>query len=122
MPLMNIYVSHSRTFDFRHQLYEPLLESPLAVDHHLILPHQHSDSPYPLEKNIKNIDLVVAEVSFVSTGQGIELGLAHAAGKPIICFYKNGSSPSQSLSLVTHQNYSYFRVEELIRQLTEKIS
>ena len=95
---MTVYISHSRSFDFRHVLYEPLLESSIATDHNLILPHQFSDSPYEFEKNVAKMDLIIAEVSFPSTGQGIELGIAHAAHKPIICFYKNGSSPTQALS------------------------
>jgi hypothetical protein len=121
MPVMNVYISHSRSFDFRHLLYEPLLESIIATNHHLILPLHDSDSTYPLEKNLSKIDLIAAEVSYPSTEQGLELGLAHANRTPIIYFYKNGSSPSQALSQISHINFAYIRSEDMIRQLAEKI-
>jgi hypothetical protein len=49
----------------------------------------------------------LAEVSYPSTGQGIELGWANVYGTPIICFYRHGSDPAKSLQEVSQNVIEY---------------
>ncbi|MES2930765.1 MAG: hypothetical protein V4665_03200 [Patescibacteria group bacterium] len=69
---MKIFVSHSQNFDFTADLYEPL-NDPVFAEHSFFFPHK-DDKNINTQEEIKNSDLVLAEVSFPSTGQGIELG------------------------------------------------
>ena len=70
---MKIYVSHASSYDYRGELYEPLK---LALpDHELFLPHEKSnDVSQEARDIIEACDIVLAEVSYPSTGQGVELG------------------------------------------------
>jgi len=68
---------------------------------------------------IKNQDLVIAEVSHASTGQGIELGWANLFGTPILCVNKKGSKPSNSLRFISDNFIEYSDSEDLIDKLTE---
>lgn|GEM_PF-193548 len=115
---MRIYISHARSFDYQLELYQPLLNSPIASEHELILPYmggggQSTDTKAVLQA----VNLVVAEVSFSATGQGIELGWADMLGKPIICFYRQGYPVSSSISMITNRVYSYKDPTDLIKQL-----
>ena len=95
---MKIYVCHSTAFDYINELYEPLKQD-LANSHNFILPHD-SDSDVHSKDLIGSSDLVLAEVSYPSTGQGIELGWADAAHKPIICIYRDGTKPSGAIQYI----------------------
>lgn len=116
---MKIYISHSRDFDFQNDLYQPLLESKLSKDHTLILPHLQSSSIFDSKSLIRNhdCDLVLAEVSFSSTGQGIELGWADDAKVPVACFYRAGAKVSGSLQAVTETFIEYKDQSDMINQL-----
>ena len=96
---MRIYVSHSSSFDFQSQLYQPLSESALAGEHVLIFPHRQSNEPFPIRELLakRQCDLVVAEVSYPSTGQGIELAWAAQYGVPILCVSRIDTKRSSSL-------------------------
>lgn len=39
---------------------------------------------------LKEADLIVAEVTTPSLGVGYEIGIAEAAGKPVLCLYRKG--------------------------------
>ena len=67
---MKIYVCHSTSFDYNNHLYEPLKS--VLSDHDLIFTHD-ADSDFHSKDAIDSSDLVLAEVSYPSTGQGIEL-------------------------------------------------
>ena len=67
------------------------------------------------------MDLLVAESSFPSTGQGIELAQAKAAKVPIICFYKSDSKPSSSLRFVTNDIVEYTDMPDLFVKLQAMI-
>jgi hypothetical protein len=117
---MKIFVSHSREFDFADELYKPLQQAIFFKNHELILPHATNEF-LDTKKLIQQSDLILAEVSFPSTGQGIELGWANDSNLPIICFYKNTRLPSKSLSSVTTIILSYANTENLIKQLSQQI-
>ena len=118
---MKIYVSHSRHFDFKNELYDVLESSNLK--HDFIFPHKESDAPFnskELLKN-KNCGLVLAEVSYPATGQGIELGWADAYAIPVICIYKKGSEISGSLKVVCETFIEYEKdLVEKLRTAFEK--
>lgn len=115
--LMNVFVCHSTAFDFKSELYEPL-KSGLSGSHNLVLPHE-AGADYNSKETITTCDFVIAEVSLPSTGQGIELGWADAAGIPIICIHKAGSTPSSALHHVTLDVMQYSNYDELIEKLKQ---
>lgn len=82
---MNSYISHSRNFDFVKELYIPIRESRLNTEHFFLLPHEDSDTVFPTKDYFESqeCDMVIAEVSYPSTGQGIELGWAEMLHIPI---------------------------------------
>ena len=118
---MKIFVAHSSNFDFKNELYSPLRNSELNKTHEIFLPQEKSDIG-PITKDIiKNSDLIIAEISFPSTGQGIELGWANIYGIPIICIYKNDAKTSRSLKKITDQFISYDNSNDMIEKLTSFI-
>lgn len=66
---------------------------------------------------LQQTDVLVAESSLPSTGQGIELAQAHAVGVPIICFFKTGSKASSSLRFVTNKIIEYSNTNDLFAKL-----
>ncbi len=112
---MNIYVSHSRSFDFKKDLYEPIRQSSLNDEHTFVLPHETSDEPFNSKDYLQNqADLMIAEVSEPATGLGIELGWADAYKVPIVCIYRKGSKVSGSLKVVSKNFVEYSNSKELI--------
>ncbi|MDB5258993.1 MAG: hypothetical protein JWO73_201 [Candidatus Taylorbacteria bacterium] len=85
------------------------------------LPHEDGR-----EANNKQIittsDLMIAEVSFSSTGQGIEMGWANLSGVPIICMYKKGSKVSGWLKDVSDSVIEYSDSADMIGKIEDFIS
>lgn len=115
---MKIFISHSRAFDFVNEVYQPLRQATFFKDQELILPHE-TDTFINTKPIIKTVDLLIAEVSFPSTGQGIELGWANDANIPIIFIYKQGSNVSQSLFAVSETFLEYTTPDDMIQKLLE---
>jgi len=120
---VRIYVSHSRSFDYQLELYEPLLHSSLATEHQLILPFLNGGGQSPDTKAVlQSVNLVVAEVTFSHTAQGIELGWADMLGKPILCYYRQGYPASANIAMITNHIYPYKDPADLIYQLEQALS
>ena len=87
---MKIYVSHLRRGNYEEELYKSLLSSRLAEKHTFIFPHSKSQKPFNTKELFKDkrCDIVLAEISYPATGQGIELGWADMFNIPIYCIYK----------------------------------
>ena len=66
---------------------------------------------------LQHTDVLVAEASLPSTGQGIELAQAEAASVPILCFYKAGFKPSGSLRFVTDAVIEYTDTDDFLAKL-----
>ena len=115
---MKIYVSHSQDFDFLNSLYKPLRTSGLNTNHEFFLPHE-SDKFINTQEVIKNSDLILAEVTFPSTGQGIELGWASMLKIPILCASKEGSKISGSLNYITKNFIIYTDSADLVAKLAK---
>lgn len=117
---MKIFISHSRKYNFEEELYKPLRNSELNKKHEIILPHENGQQ-IDTKDIIRDCDLVVAEVSFPGTGQGIELGWANGSYVSIICFYKPGSEISKSLKYVTDTIVEYDFFETMSKKITEVV-
>lgn len=121
MNCMKIFVSHSTNYDFTNELYAPLRQSDLGTKNEIVLPHENQQDI--LTKDIiKGCDLVVAEVSYPSTGHGIELGWADMFKIPIVCIHKEGSEPSRSLRKITHDFITYKDKNDMTARLSKYIA
>ncbi len=114
---MKIYVAHSRDYDYKNELYKPLRESELNISIEIILPHENSDGLFNSKEELKNVDYIIAEVSYPSTGLGIELGWANIYNTPIILIHKTGVTISSSAKSVATEIINYSSNEELISKL-----
>lgn len=121
---MKIYISHSREFNYTEELYKPLKESDISVIHEIILPHETHDHPtdFVTRDIIKHVDILIAEVSYPSTGQGIELGWADACGCTIVCVYRRGARISDSLKVVCNQFYEYTDTKEMMKHMADVLA
>jgi hypothetical protein len=117
---VKIYVSHSTKYDYKHDLYDLIRSSELNTQHEFFLPHESQDDGVFAKDIIREADLLIAEVSEPSTGQGIELGWADAYDVHIVCVYREGSQPSGSLRFVSDEMHSYSDGQLL--SLLEKIT
>ena len=119
---MKIYIAHSKDFDFKKELYEPIKNSSLSKEHLFIFPHEDKDNFVNSKEIIKDdCDLIIAEVSYLSTGLGIELGWANVYNIPVLCLSKKGSKVSKSLQVVTNNFIEYSNEEDLIENLKSKL-
>lgn len=118
---MKIYVSHLKKSDYKNELYAPLRNS--GIDE-FIFPHENSEEPFRTRELFENkeCDLVLAEVSNPSTGQGIELGWASILNIPIICIYKKDHEIAGSLKVITSDFIEYSDSQDLIKKLREKLN
>lgn len=118
---MKVYVSHKRNESFKEELYEPIEDSRLFEKYEFIFPHSESNEPFSSREMFlnKEIGLVLAEVSYPATGQGIELGWANAANVPIVCFFKKGFKIANSLKAVSNDFIEYENSKDLISKLEE---
>ena len=82
----------------------------------------HKSKETNTKEIISNCDLVIAEVSLQTTGQGIELGWANFSNVPILCVYKKGSEISSSLKFITNEFIEYENIEDMIRKIRDFIN
>ena len=118
---MKIYVGHSTAFDFKKELYGPIRKSKFNEENQLIFPHEDSSDTFDSKNELEKIDLMIAEVTFPSTGLGIELGIANIIGIPIICIYKNNAKISSSIARIATKLISYGNAKQLIAKLAIEI-
>jgi hypothetical protein len=116
-----IYVGHSGDFDFKNILYRPILESKLNTAYDFTFPHESTSMPFNSRTFLKNCDGMIAEISYPSTGLGIELGWADLYEIPIIALYQKGKQPSKSTKVITSDFISYNDSKELIRKLSSTL-
>jgi hypothetical protein len=121
---MKIFIAHSSAYNFVNELYLPLKSSSLLREgHELILPMDNGRLGTS-RTEVQTCDVLIAEVSLPSTGQGMEIGWADAVNIPIITIAKEGSSPSKALMYVTLNTNFYTdsaslvaTVENIIRKI-----
>lgn len=117
-----VYVSHSSNFDFTSELYQPLKLSNLVNKFDFILPHDGQPYQSGAKDLIKTCAKVVAEISFPSTGSGIEIGWADAFEIPLIILHNNNVTPSRYYYDLAENVLSYGSVEEMITKLADVLS
>ncbi len=118
---MKIFVSHSSSFDFENQIYIPLRNSEINKQHEISFPHENGKDVITKDI-IKDSNLVVAEISFSSTGQGIELGWADVFNIPVVCIFKTGSKYSKSIGKLTENFIEYDDSPDMIEKLSKYIN
>lgn len=111
---MKIYIAHSREFDYENELYQPIRSAKQLPQSGIILPHENDKTPAHGRDFYKQLDLVIAEVSYPATGLGIELGWVFDDSIPIVCIYQSGKRYSGSLHAVTSQFHEYHNPDELV--------
>lgn len=117
---MKIYISHASKFDYINKLYNPIKESEFFKEHEFIFPHD-GDKVINTKEIISKSDLLIAETSLQTTGQGIELGWADYANIPIICIYEKGVEISSSLKFITKDFIEYENIEDMINKIKMKL-
>lgn len=113
---MNISISHSTSFDFETELYTPIKKSFRLRKHNFFFPEDRVKNTRDV---IKSCDIMIADVSYPSTGTGIEIGWASTVDKPIYCIYKKGCEYSFSLKFITENFYEY--TEDTLTKVIEQI-
>ena len=94
-----IYIGHSRDerLDYQKKLYLPLISS--FDKDVLIMPHEKGDEALLNSQVVlPTCNLMIAEVSYPSTGLGMELAWAEHAAIPVLCMYKISCQPSSSVT------------------------
>jgi len=119
---MRIYIGHSTGFDYEKELYEPLKASGLSRQHELLFPHEGGSITQNEKDFYATIDLFVAEVSYPSTGLGIELAWTADAQRKILCVHRADKKPSLALKTVCSDIRSYRGMEELIKFIQEVVA
>ncbi len=118
---MKIFIAHASSFDFRKELYLPLRNSSINKNHQITLPREYGEEKITKEI-IRSQDLLIAEVSHPSTGQGIELGWANIFAIPIVGVYRKGATPSPATRYVIKNFLEYTDAEDLIEKLNEYLA
>lgn len=120
--LMLIYISHASSFNFAEELYKPIKKGLGASN--FIFPHEDlKTNPYDVRKlfNSGKCSQVIAEVSYPSTGQGIELAWAEHLNIKINCIYNSKATPSSSLEKVSDTFFQYNSTSRML-SIIEKIT
>jgi nucleoside 2-deoxyribosyltransferase len=120
---MKIFIAHASSFPYEEKLYAPIRASELARTHEFILPEEQKyNGTWNTKDAIKSCDVMIADVSAPSTGAGIELGWADAAGTPIIAIYEKGSTPSTVIRYLTQTVIEYENQVDLLIKIEEALS
>ncbi len=114
---MNIYVAHSGNYDYLKLLYYPIRNSDLNIKYNIVLPHENKGEPYNSKEYLKKCDLMIADVSLPSTGEGIELGWADIYKTPIVCVFLKNTKISNSLKVLTDDFIEYENPDDLVLKL-----
>lgn len=115
---MKIYVAHASKWEYKEKLYEPIKNSKIYEENEVFLPHD-SENAINSKEQIKESDLVIAEVSVPTIGLGIELGWAEYTETPILCIYKKGYEYSSSLKFITKNIIEYDDEQDMIKKIEE---
>ena len=117
---MRLYLTHSSGYDYKNELYTPIKRL-LTTEHTIIFPHDDSKEGVNSKDIIPQCDAVLAEVSYPSTGQGIEIGWADASGIPVICFYQSDRIAPSALRFINCRIIIYENQNEMIKKLDVEI-
>lgn len=114
-----IYAAHTTKFDYLNEYYAPLKK---IKGFRFIFPHEKSSEPtFDSKEVIRSCDAFVAEVSYPSTGSGIEIGRAEAYGVPVLFLHKKGAKISSSLKFVSGNFIEYTTIESSLGEIEKKL-
>ena len=113
---MKIFVSHSSGYDYKSKIYEPIRKSDMYENNEFIFPHDGNEM-LNTKEIIEKSDLIIAEVSLPSTGQGIELAWADFAKAPVLCIYEKNSKISSTLKFITNDFIEYDGADDMINKI-----
>lgn len=115
---MKVYLTHSKNIDYKRLC--ALLKNAFS-EIEFIFPYDNSKQPVDSSKYLKTrgCDLLLADITCPSTGQGIEIGWADSSDIPIIFFYKKGADVSRSIKFLSDIIIEYKTTEGLIQELKE---
>ena len=94
----------------------------IGIEPLFFFPHDKNKELINTKDIIGSYDLVIAEVSLPTTGQGIELGRADYSNTPILFIYEKGKEISSSLKFITDEFIEYENKEDMIKQLQNYIN
>lgn len=117
---MKIYIGHSNDFNFKEELYMPIINSKLNEKVEFIFPHL-TDKTFNSKEIIEQSDLFIAEVSRPSLGLGIEIGRAEMKNKKILCICNQKFKVPSSLEYVNVDILEYRDKEDMIYKIEEYI-
>ena len=117
---MKIYIGHSNDFNFKEELYMPIIESKLNEKVEFIFPHLTTQT-FNSKEIIEQSDLFIAEVSRPSLGLGIEIGRAEMKNKKILCIYNEKYKKPSSLKYVNVDIFAYKDKEDMVCKLEKYI-
>jgi len=103
-------------FDYKKLLYAPIKGSSLNSVYRLIFPHEFSDDPYPTRElfESKRAEIIVlAEISYDSSGQRTELDWANELNIPVIAFHKE----DQKNNISSNEDFVYYNSNDLLERL-----
>lgn len=112
---MKIQFWHKRSWNFVQDFYLPLKENFPEIE--WIFPHITPDTQVISEESLEWVDIFLAEVSDSATGLGIELGLARAYGKRIICMHRSNAGVVKSIKYITEETFEYSTKDDMIETL-----
>ena len=118
---MKIYIGHSKDFNFKEELYMPIINSRLNEENEFVFPH-FDDKTFNSKEVIEESDLFIAEVSRPSLGLGIEIGRAEEKGKKILCIFNEKYKVPSSLKYVNVDLLGYNDVNDMINKIGEYIN
>src|SRR3989338_4070350 len=114
---MKIIVTHASSFDYEKELYVPLKKAVEGNGHELIFPHVWNAQNKSTKEFLKDTGLVIGEVSYPSTGQGVEFGWADTMNIPILFLRKQGAKSSSALKYLKGDYIEYASEGELIEKV-----
>ncbi len=105
-----IYLGHTRDprLNYLDTFYQPLIAA--LHEHTLIMPHPNgADAVINSCDVLPKCDAMIAEVSYPSTGLGMELAWAKIVQVPILCLHHTTCTPSHSVlthfsSIISYEN------------------
>ena len=117
---MKVYIGHSNDFNYKEELYMPIINSKLNEKAEFIFPHL-TNQTFDSKEIIEQVDLFIAEVSKPSLGLGIEIGRAEMKNKKILCIYNEKFKISSSLKYVNVDILKYIDKEDMVYKIDEYI-
>jgi len=114
-----IYIGHSRDerLNYKQKLYKPL-EFLLREHHVIILPHNIDEVTVNSKEIFPTCNLFIAEVSYPSTGLGMELAWAHSLHVPVLCIHKTDCKPSTSITNLFQHIIAYVDKNDMVSKIS----